>query len=58
MRRAGGIQVGMNMCLSFWQKNNPTAATFAALQDILLKLGKVEIASKVMEHLVKIKRTP
>ena len=53
VKRAIGIQVGMNRCLGYWRKSNPTAATFGALQDILLKLGKVEIASRVIEYLVK-----
>ena len=55
--RASGTRVMMNKCLEYWRKSNPTAATFGALQDILLRLGKVEIASKVMEYLVKKERT-
>ena len=47
-----GVQVGMSMCLEYWRKHNPPAATFAALQDVLLRLGRMDIASKVMKYLV------
>ena len=42
-----GTQIAMKQCLSFWRKHNPSKATLKALLEILLKLRKEELASKV-----------
>ena len=43
-------QVAMTECLSLWRKHNPSTATLRTLLEILLKLKKEEIASKVCKY--------
>ena len=43
-------QVAMAECLSLWRKHNPSAATLRTLLEVLLKLRKERIASKVCGH--------
>ena len=45
-----GTQVGMNKCLDCWRGHNPSTSTIAALLDILFKLRKGAVASKVCEY--------
>ena len=45
-----GTQIAMNECLTLWKRHNPSAATLRALLEILLRLKKVEIASKVCQY--------
>ena len=45
-----GTQIAMNHCLCLWRKHNPSTATVTALLEILLKLKKEKIASKVCDH--------
>ena len=45
-----GTQIAMNECLTLWKRHNPSAATLRALLQILLRLKKVEIASKVCKY--------
>ena len=45
-----GNQIAMAECLSLWRKHNPSTATLGALLDILLRLRKEEIASKVRDY--------
>ena len=45
-----GNQVAMAECLSLWRKHSPFAATLRSLLEVLLRLGKEEIASKVCSH--------
>ena len=45
-----GTQTAMAECLSLWRRHNPSTATLRALLDILLRLRKEEIASKVCDY--------
>ena len=45
-----GNQIAMAECLSLWRRHNPSTATLRALLDILLRLRKEEIASKVHNY--------
>ena len=45
-----GNQAAMAECLSLWRKHNPSTATLRSLLEVLLRLGKEEIASKVCGH--------
>ena len=47
---ANCTRVGMKKCLEYWQRRNPSAATFGALLDILQRLKKGSIARKVFEY--------
>ena len=46
-KTAKGNRIAMNHCLLLWKQHNPSTATLRALLEILLKLKKEEIASKV-----------
>ena len=43
-------QTAMIRCLSLWRRHNPSTATLRALLEILLRLRKVEIASKFCSY--------
>ena len=45
-----GTQIAINHCLCLWRRHNPSTATVRTLLEVLLKLGKEEIASKVCRH--------
>ena len=45
-----GNQIAMAECLSLWRRHNPSTATLRALLDILLRLRKEEIASKICDY--------
>ena len=45
-----GTQIAMNKCLLLWREHNPSKATRKALLEILLILGKEELASKVCRY--------
>ena len=45
-----GNQIAMIKCLSLWRRHNPSAATLRTLLEILLKLKKEEIASRVCKY--------
>ena len=45
-----GTQIAINHCLCLWRRHNPSTATVRTLLEILLKLGKEEIASEVCDH--------
>ena len=49
-RLAQDNHIAMAECLSLWRKHNPSTATLKALLEILLRLGKEGIASKVCSH--------
>ena len=42
-----GTHIAMAKCLSLWRSHNPSTATLRSLLEILLRLRKEEIASKV-----------
>ena len=50
IRKISGNQVAMTACLSLWRQHNPSTATLRELLEILLKLKKEEIASKVCKY--------
>ena len=45
-----GNQVAIAECLSLWRKHDPSSATLRSLLEVLLRLRKEEIASKVCGH--------
>ena len=45
-----GTQIAINHCLCLWRRLNPSTATVRRLLEILLSLGKEDIASKVCDH--------
>ena len=45
-----GTQTAMAECLTLWRRHNPSTATLRALLEILLRLKKEEIASKVCDN--------
>ena len=46
-----GTQIAMCKALGLWREPNPYAATYRALLEKLLDLGKGEVAAKVCAHL-------
>ena len=46
-----GTHVAMNKCLEYWRTHNQSTATFRTLLDMLLRLEKQEVASKVCKYL-------
>ena len=46
---ANGTQVAMDKALRLWKQHNPGAATYRALVEILLRLGKEELAFKMCQ---------
>ena len=45
-----GTQIAIHRCLCLWRTHNPYTATVRTLLEILLRLEKEEIASKVCDH--------
>ena len=45
-----GNQIAMKDCLSLWRRHNPFSSTLRNLLEILLKLKKEEVASKVCNY--------
>ena len=50
VRKISSNQIAMAECLSLWRRHNSSTATLRALLDILLRLGKEEIATKVCDY--------
>ena len=46
-----GIQAAMMKCLKIWKQRNSSRATYRALLDIVLRLGKEETADKICQQL-------
>ena len=46
-----GTQSAMIKCLSLWKSHKPWGATYKALLDIMLKLGKIQEARKVLNQI-------
>ena len=51
-RLARDNHIAMAECLSLWRRHNPSTATLRKLLEILLHLGKEEIASKVCSYAI------
>ncbi len=46
-----GTQAAMMKCLQVWKERDPFQATYRALLDIALRLGKGETADKICQQL-------
>ncbi len=46
-----GNQVAMTKCLNVWKQHDPSRATYRALLDIALSLGKGDTADKICRQL-------
>ena len=45
-----GNRIAMNHCLLLWKQHNPSTGTLRTLLEILLRLKKEDIASKVCKY--------
>ncbi len=48
-----GTQIAMMNCLQVWKQRNSSRATYRALLDIVLELGKGDTADKICQQLTK-----
>ncbi len=48
-----GNQMAMLKCFEAWRSHNPACATYRTLLQIVLKVGQVEIAEHVLQHMIK-----
>ena len=48
-----GTQIAMMNCLQVWKQRNSSRATYRALLDIVLELGKGATADKICQQLTK-----
>ena len=51
VKESRGNQVAMMKCLQIWKEHDPSQATYRALLDIVLRLGKGETADKICQQL-------
>ncbi len=51
VKESRGNQVAMMKCLQIWKERDPSQATYRALLDIVLRLGKGETADKICRQL-------
>ncbi len=56
LRHADEIQVAMMKCLQIWKRHNPYLATYRALLDIVLRLGKGDTAHQICQQLTHMQR--
>ena len=47
-----GTQTAMMKCLQIWKQHNPSRATYRALLDIALSLGKGDTAHQICQQLI------
>ena len=52
VRKMSSNQLAMAECLSLWRRHNPSTATLRALLEILMRLRKEEIASKMCDLMI------
>ncbi len=50
-----GIQKAMMKCLKVWKQHNSSRATYRALLDIVLSLGKGDTADQICQQLTQCK---
>ncbi len=50
-KHSSGNHVAMIKCLTIWRTKNPKAATFQALLNFALRLGKGEIAGQICQYI-------
>ncbi len=55
LRRSQGTQGAMINCLKIWKERDPFQATYRALLDIVLRLGKGETADHICRQLTQCK---
>ncbi len=55
-RHVDGNQTAMMKCLQIWKEHNPSQATYRALLDIVLELGKGDTAHQICQQLTQRKR--
>ncbi len=51
VNQSRGTQVAMMKCLQIWKQRDPSRATYRALLDIVLRLGKGNTADQLCQHL-------
>ena len=51
LNHSEGTQAAMMKCLKIWKQHNSSRATYRALLDIALSLGKVDTADKICQQL-------
>ncbi len=51
VKESRGNQVAMMKCLQIWKERDPSQATYRALLDIVLRLGKGDTADKICQQL-------
>ena len=44
-------------CLSYWKQQNPSGATIKALLDVLLRLGKKQVAQSICDFFSSVKHS-
>ncbi len=51
VNQSRGTQAAMMKCLQIWKQHNPSQATYRALLDIALRLGKGDTAHQICQQL-------
>ena len=51
LRHVKGTQTAMMTCLQIWKQHDSSQATYRALLDIVLRLGKGDTADQICQHL-------
>ncbi len=51
VNQSRGTVTAMMKCLQIWKEHNPLQATYRALLDIVLRLGKVDTADQICQQL-------
>ncbi len=51
VNQSRGTQVAMMKCLQIWKQHDPSRATYRALLDIVLRLGKENTADQICQQL-------
>ncbi len=51
VKESRGTQVAMMKCLQIWKEHYPSRATYRALLDIVLRLGKENTADQICQQL-------
>ncbi len=51
LNHSEGTQTAMMKCLQIWKAHNPSQATYKALLDIVLRLGKGDTAHQICQQL-------
>ncbi len=57
VNQSRGTQAAMMKCLQIWKQHDPSQATYRALLDIVLRLGKENTADQICQQLTQRKYT-